>query len=52
MLLITCGVFLGFIDHAGVYILKLCPWFTLDLQENSSRCRRLSAFHRQFSTIH
>merc|ERR1711998_633287 len=33
MLLITCGVFLGFIDHAGVYILKLCPWFTLDLQD-------------------
>merc|ERR1719375_2366638 len=33
MVLITCGVFVAFIDHAGVYILKLCPWCSLDLQD-------------------
>merc|ERR1719248_144890 len=33
MFLITCGVLVAFIDHAGVYILKLCPWCSLDLQE-------------------
>merc|ERR1719191_1923654 len=33
MLLITCGVLMAFIDHAGVYILKLCPRFSLDLQD-------------------
>merc|ERR1719265_1381694 len=33
MLLITCGVVVAFIDHAGVYILNLCPWCSLDLQE-------------------
>jgi hypothetical protein len=32
MFLITCGVIAGFIDHAGLYILKLCPWFSLDSQ--------------------
>merc|ERR1719231_1533808 len=42
MLLITCGVFLGFIDHAGVYILKLCPWFTLDLQDKVKQLPLLS----------
>merc|ERR1711904_766541 len=31
--LIVCGVVVGFIDHAGVYILKLCPWCSLDLQD-------------------
>merc|ERR1719443_227945 len=33
MYLIACGVVLGFVDHAGVYILKLCPWCSLDLQD-------------------
>merc|ERR1719387_180135 len=33
MLLIVCGVLMAFIDHAGVYILKLCPRFSLDLQD-------------------
>merc|ERR1719386_36303 len=33
MFLITCGVLVAFIDHAGVYILKLCPWCSLDLQD-------------------
>jgi hypothetical protein len=33
MYLITCGVVMGFVDHAGVYILKLCPWCSLDLQD-------------------
>merc|ERR1712199_127859 len=33
MLLISCGVFVAFIDHAGVYIIKLCPWCSLDLQD-------------------
>eukprot|EP00746_Dinoflagellata_sp_MGD_P156711 gnl/MRDRNA2_/MRDRNA2_85943_c0_seq1.p1 gnl/MRDRNA2_/MRDRNA2_85943_c0~~gnl/MRDRNA2_/MRDRNA2_85943_c0_seq1.p1 ORF type:complete len:247 (-),score=30.94 gnl/MRDRNA2_/MRDRNA2_85943_c0_seq1:338-1078(-) len=33
MLLIVCGVLVAFIDHAGVYILKLCPRFSLDLQD-------------------
>jgi hypothetical protein len=32
MFLITCGVVAGFLDHAGLYILKLCPWFSLDSQ--------------------
>merc|ERR1719456_608769 len=42
MLLITCGVVLGFIDHAGVYILKLCPWFSLDLQDKVKQLPLLS----------
>merc|ERR1719453_1047245 len=33
MFLITCGTLVAFIDHAGVYILKLCPWCSLDLQD-------------------
>merc|ERR1719240_118650 len=33
MCVITCAVLAAFIDHAGVYILKLCPWCSLDLQE-------------------
>merc|ERR1719235_3100877 len=33
MFLITCGVLVAFIDHAGVYILRLCPWCSLDLQD-------------------
>merc|ERR1719169_346044 len=33
MYMIACGVVVGFIDHAGVYVLKLCPWFSLDLQD-------------------
>merc|ERR1719498_1568495 len=33
MFLITCGVLVAFIDHSGVYILKLCPWCSLDLQD-------------------
>merc|ERR550537_1649142 len=33
MYLIACGVVVGFVDHAGVYILKLCPWCSLDLHD-------------------
>jgi len=34
MFMLTCSTILGFIDHAGLYILKLCPWFPgLDLQD-------------------
>merc|ERR550514_1016187 len=33
MCVITCAVLGAFIDHAGVYILKLCPWCSLDLQD-------------------
>jgi len=32
MFLIPCAIIIGVIDHAGLYILKLCPWFSLDLQ--------------------
>merc|ERR1711907_929426 len=42
MYLITCGVILGFVDHAGVYILKLCPWFSLDLQDKVKQLPLLS----------
>merc|ERR1719217_956244 len=46
MYLIACGVVVGFIDHAGVYVLKLCPWCSLDLQDkmkhlSGGRCIRL-----------
>merc|ERR550514_123884 len=42
MYLIACGVVLGFVDHAGVYILKLCPWFSLDLQDKVKQLPLLS----------
>merc|ERR1719262_485043 len=42
MYLIACGVVLGFIDHAGVYILKLCPWCSLDLQDKIKQLPLLS----------
>merc|ERR1719217_1984161 len=42
MFLITCGVLVAFIDHAGVYILKLCPWCSLDLQDKIKQLPLLS----------
>merc|ERR1719158_364833 len=42
MFLIACGVFVAFIDHAGVYVLKLCPWFSLDLQDKVKQLPVLS----------
>merc|ERR550537_1857917 len=42
MYLIACGVVVGFVDHAGVYILKLCPWFLLDLQDKVKQLPVLS----------
>merc|ERR1719335_1118330 len=42
MYMIACGVVLGFVDHAGVYILKLCPWFSLDLQDKVKQLLFLS----------
>merc|ERR1719159_774534 len=42
MHMIACGVILGFVDHAGVYILKLCPWFSLDLQDKVKQLPLLS----------
>merc|ERR1719161_1424515 len=42
MYLIACAVVVGFIDHAGVYILKLCPWFSLDLQDKAKQLPLLS----------
>merc|ERR1719324_596217 len=42
MFLITCGVLVAFIDHAGVYILKLCPWCSLDLQDQIKKLPLLS----------
>merc|ERR1711907_621157 len=42
MYLIACGVVLGFVDHAGVYILKLCPWCLLDLQDKVKQLPVLS----------
>merc|ERR1719191_459665 len=42
MYLIACGVVLGFVDHAGVYILKLCPWCSLDLQDKIKQLPLLS----------
>merc|ERR1719359_482593 len=42
MYLIACGVVVGFVDHAGVYILKLCPWFSLDLQDKVKQLPLLS----------
>jgi len=44
MYLIACGVALGFLDHAGVYILKLCPWFSLELQDKMKQLPTLSLF--------
>merc|ERR1719333_1491803 len=42
MFLITCGVLVAFIDHTGVYILKLCPWCSLDLQDKIKQLPLLS----------
>merc|ERR1719158_724894 len=42
MYMIACGVVLGFVDHAGVYILKLCPWCSLDLQDKVKQLPLLS----------
>merc|ERR1719262_450804 len=42
MYLIACGVVLGFVDHAGVYILKVCPWCSLDLQDKIKQLPLLS----------
>merc|ERR1719159_1362797 len=42
MYMIACGVVVGFVDHAGVYILKLCPWFSLDLQDKVKQLPFLS----------
>merc|ERR1719506_1969264 len=42
MYLIACGVVLGFVDHAGGYILKLCPWCSLDLQDKIKQLPLLS----------
>merc|ERR1719389_359662 len=42
MYMIACGVVLGFVDHAGVYILKLCPWCSLDLQDKIKQLPLLS----------
>merc|ERR1719393_693912 len=42
MYLITCSVVVGFVDHAGVYILKLCPWFSLVLQDKVKQLPLLS----------
>merc|ERR1719387_491089 len=42
MYMIACGVVLGVVDHAGVYILKLCPWFSLDLQDQIKKLPLLS----------
>jgi len=30
---LACGIVVAPIDHAGMYILKLCPWFSLNLQD-------------------
>merc|ERR1719379_1095824 len=42
MYLIACGVVLGFVYHAGVYILKVCPWCSLDLQDKIKQLPLLS----------
>merc|ERR1719359_1598835 len=42
MYMIACGVVVGFVDHAGVYILKLCPWCSLDLQDKIKQLPLLS----------
>merc|ERR1719191_585181 len=42
MYLIACGVVVGFVDHTGVYILKLCPWCSLDLQDKIKQLPLLS----------
>jgi hypothetical protein len=42
MYLIACAIVVGFVDHAGVYILKLCPWFSLDLQDKIKQLPVLS----------
>jgi len=42
MYLIACGVVFGLVDHAGVYILKLCPWCSLDLQDKIKQLPLLS----------
>merc|ERR1719160_673188 len=42
MFLIACGVLVAFIDHAGVYILKICPWCSLDLQDKLKQLPLLS----------
>ena len=42
MYLIACGVVVGFVDHAGVYILKLCPCCSLDLQDKIKQMPVLS----------
>merc|ERR1719247_2153787 len=42
MFLITCGVLVAFIDHAGVYVLKLCPWCSLDVQDKIKQLPVLS----------
>merc|ERR1719191_224750 len=42
MFLIACGVVVGFVDHTGVYILKLCPWCSLDLQDKIKQLPVLS----------
>merc|ERR1719247_1443372 len=42
MYLIACGVVLGFVDHAGVYVLKLCPWCSLDVQDKIKQLPVLS----------
>jgi len=40
--LIACGFVAGLIDHAGVYILKLCPWFSLDVQDKTKQLPMLA----------
>jgi len=40
--LIACAVVVGFIDHAGVYILKLCPWCSFDVQDKIKQLPVLS----------
>merc|ERR1712159_336462 len=47
MFLITCGVLVAFIDHAGVYILKLCPWCSLDLQDKLKQLPLLAVLASQ-----
>merc|ERR1719463_228948 len=42
MYLIACGVVVGFVDHAGVYLLKLFPWFSFDLQDKVKQLPLLS----------
>merc|ERR1719161_2369284 len=42
MYLIACGIVVGFVDHAGVYLLKLCPWCSLDLQDKIKQLPLLS----------